>query len=72
MLYVEHTLKAAKADIGAAGPSQNQQGHELAEVRYRNGIGSRLDLLDSQRTDDAAQQDLLTLRLAEATNRVTL
>lgn len=41
-------------------------------MHYRNGIDSRLELLDAQRTDDAAQQDLVTLRLAEATNRVTL
>ena len=51
---------------------------EVVVLRSKNAFSrqphfdSRLELLDAQRTDDAAQQDLVTLRLAEATNRVTL
>ncbi len=59
-------------DAQQARVAATTRARELAEVRYRNGIDSRLELLDAQRTDDAAQQDLVTLRLAEATNRVTL
>ena len=59
-------------DAQQARVKATTRARELAEVRYRNGIDSRLELLDAQRTDDAAQQDLVTLRLAEATNRVTL
>ena len=59
-------------DAQQARVAATTRARDLAEVRYRNGIDSRLELLDAQRTDDAAQQDLVTLRLAEATNRVTL
>lgn len=49
-----------------------QRSYDLAEARYRNGVDSYLDALDSQRSLYSAQQDLITLRLTEAGNRVTL
>lgn len=44
----------------------------LTEARYRGGIDSHLGLLDAERTRHAAEQELIDMRLAEATNRVTL
>ncbi|WP_369938600.1 efflux transporter outer membrane subunit [Xanthomonas tesorieronis] len=49
-----------------------QRSYSLADARYRNGVDSYLDALDSQRSLYSAQQDLITLRLTEASNRVTL
>jgi outer membrane protein, multidrug efflux system len=44
----------------------------LAEVQYRVGSTTQLDLLDAQRTLYTAQQSLITLRLTEQSNRITL
>ena len=44
----------------------------LVDLRYRNGVASSLDLLDSQRSLFAAQQLALQARLAQAQNQVTL
>lgn len=44
----------------------------LSDARYRVGVDSFLNTLDSQRTAYAARQDLVTMRLARATNLVTL
>ena len=44
----------------------------LSEQRYRAGRDSYLVLLDAQRSDYAAQQALIAVRLAEQSNRVTL
>lgn len=44
----------------------------LSEARYRNGIDSYLGLLDAQRSLYAVQQELIGVRLSEASNRVTL
>lgn len=46
--------------------------YRLSEQRYRAGKDSYLVLLDAQRSDYAAQQSLITTRLAEQANRVTL
>ena len=43
-----------------------------SEARYRNGIDSYLGLLDAQRSLYSAQQELIGVRLSEASNRVTL
>ena len=47
-------------------------GHRLSEARYRNGIASYLDVLDSQRSLYNAQQGLISVRLSKLTNLVTL
>ena len=44
----------------------------LAETQYRAGSTTQLDLLDAQRSLVAAQQALVTLRLSEQLNRLTL
>ncbi|OUY06869.1 efflux transporter outer membrane subunit [Acinetobacter populi] len=44
----------------------------LTEARYKEGIDDYLDVLTAQRTWYTAQQNLITLLLEEATNRVTL
>ncbi|MEF7614647.1 efflux transporter outer membrane subunit [Aquincola sp. MAHUQ-54] len=45
---------------------------ELSQARFRSGADSYLEVLDAQRSLYAAQQTLITLRLAEQTNRLTL
>ncbi|MFM2346852.1 MAG: hypothetical protein RL654_1605 [Pseudomonadota bacterium] len=44
----------------------------LAEARFRAGADSWLTVLDAQRSLYAAQQALITLELAEQSNRITL
>ncbi len=46
--------------------------YNLAQARYQNGVDSYLLTLTAQRALYSAQQDLITLQLSEATNRVTL
>ena len=46
--------------------------NRLVDLRYRNGVASSLDLLDSQRSLFAVQQLALQSRLAQAQNQVTL
>jgi multidrug efflux system outer membrane protein len=65
--HVEEQLDAQRAYVDAV-----RRGHELAEVRFRNGLSSYLEALDAQRSLYGAQQDLIALRLQEASNRVTL
>jgi multidrug efflux system outer membrane protein len=48
------------------------QAYELSQQRYKTGADSYLTLLDAQRSFYAAQQGLISNRLAEQTNRVTL
>ena len=44
----------------------------LADLRYRNGIASYLDLLDAQRSLFATEQALAQMRLAQRANEVQL
>ena len=44
----------------------------LSEARFHTGVDSYLAVLDSQRSLYAAQQSLINLRLAQASNRFTL
>ncbi len=46
--------------------------YELADALYRGGSQSYLEALESQRSLYAAEQDLISLRLTEQSNRVTL
>jgi multidrug efflux system outer membrane protein len=48
------------------------QAYKLSQRRYQVGRDSFLEVLDSQRSDYAARQGLITTRLAEQSNRVTL
>jgi multidrug efflux system outer membrane protein len=46
--------------------------YRLAKARFDVGMDSSLSVLDAQRTDNAAQQGLITLRQTELGNLVTL
>ncbi len=46
--------------------------YELALERYKNGVDSFLQVLDSQRSDFSAQQALVNMRLARASSLITL
>lgn len=50
----------------------SEETFKLSDARYKNGIDSYLGLLDAQRSLYSAQQELIGVRLSEATNRVTL
>lgn len=45
---------------------------QLADLRYRNGVASYLDLLDAQRSLFATQQAVVQVRLAQLQNQVAL
>lgn len=64
---IEEQLDAQSAYVDAT-----QRSHALAEARFRHGIASYLEALDAQRSLYSAQQSLITLRLQDASNRVTL
>ena len=49
-----------------------QNSLKLSDARYRGGVDSYLSLLDAQRSLYAAEQELIAVRLADATNRVEL
>jgi multidrug efflux system outer membrane protein len=53
--------------VGATG-----RAYRLSQRRYNVGRDGYLEVLDSQRSDYAARQGLITTRLAEQSNRVTL
>jgi multidrug efflux system outer membrane protein len=46
--------------------------YRLSEARYRSGIASHLDVLDSQRSLYSAQQGLISVRFSRLVNLVTL
>ena len=60
-------LRAQTAQANAA-----QVSYKLADLRYRNGAASFLDVLDAQRNVFTAQQALVQVRSLQAQNRVTL
>lgn len=64
---IDEQLAAQTARAAAA-----KQAATLSDARYRAGVDSFLTTLDSQRTAYAAEQQLVTTRLARATNLVTL
>ncbi|WP_214512812.1 efflux transporter outer membrane subunit [Pseudomonas brassicacearum] len=50
----------------------SRKSFELSDALYRGGSQSYLEALDAQRSLYSAQQDLITLRLTEQSNRMTL
>ena len=60
-------LRAQQAQARAA-----QTTFELADLRYRNGAASYLDVLDAQRSLFAAQQATVQVRAAQVQNLVAL
>lgn len=71
----------ALADHGTLGQQLDAQqslteatalSYRLSNARYKNGISSYMDVLDSQRSLFAAQQKLVSVKLAQQANLVTL
>ncbi len=60
-------LKAQQDLVTAAARS-----FELAQLRYERGVDSYLEVLDSQRNLNIAQQTLINMRLAKSRNQLTL
>jgi len=69
---------AGRATLGEQLQAQQAQANaeaeraQLAELRYRNGVASSLDLLDAQRSLFAVQQLVAQTRLAQQQNQVSL
>jgi len=69
---------AGRATLGEQLQAQQAQATaeeeraKLAELRYRNGVASSLDLLDAQRSLFAVQQLVAQTRLAQQQNQVAL
>lgn len=72
----QHTTAAG--DIGRSAGSAaivgggTGQSYRLSQARYEKGVDSYLNVLDSQRSLYAAQQDLIAVRLSRLTNLVIL
>jgi multidrug efflux system outer membrane protein len=60
--------RAAQEALVAA----TSRAYQLAQRRHAVGSNSYLEVLDSQRSDYAAREGLITARLADQSNRVTL
>lgn len=69
---------AGRETLGEQLAAQEAQGKaeaerfRLAELRYRNGVASYLDVLDAQRSLFATEQALAQTRLAQQQNQVAL
>lgn len=69
---------AGQATLGEQAVAQQRQAEaesarlQLADLRYRNGASSYLDLLDAQRSLFTAQQAVVQVRLAQLQNQVAL
>ena len=59
---------AAQQDLVTA----SQDAYRLADARYRQGLDDYLTTLDTQRSLYSAQQGLITARLSQQVNRITL
>jgi len=64
---IAEQLDARRELVKAANES-----YRLSEARYRSGLDSHLVLLDAQRQQYAAEQELIGTRLSEAVSRVAL
>ncbi|MGQ3176216.1 MAG: TolC family protein, partial [Blastomonas fulva] len=64
---ITEQLRATRAFVEAA-----EDNYRLTDMRYRGGLDSFLTSLDAQRSLYTAERTLLTTRLVEASNRVTL
>ena len=70
-LAVRATLQE-RLDAQQALVEATSRSYKLSTARYRGGVDSYLDALDSQRSLYTAQQNLISLQLTESSNRVTL
>ena len=64
---IQSQMEAQESLVAAAGET-----HDLSRDRYIKGIDSYLGVLDSQRSLYAAQQGLISIRLARLINQVKL
>ena len=64
---IDERLNAQQSLVEATADS-----YRLSDARFSSGVDSYLAVLDSQRSMYAAQQDLIRVRLARASNLVTL
>ena len=64
---LDQQLRAQRAQAAA-----ESERFKLADLRYRNGIASALDLLDAQRSEFAARQAVVQVHLTQLQNQVTL
>ncbi len=69
---------AGRATLGeqlraqAAQATAEQRRFDLADLRYKNGVASFLDVLDAQRSLFAAQQAVIQVQALQLQNQVTL
>jgi multidrug efflux system outer membrane protein len=84
----EHAIQTAFREVADALAQRSQYGgqlsaqeslveatseyHRLADVRFRHGADTYLNVLDAERSLYSAQQTLITTQLAQASNLVTL
>jgi multidrug efflux system outer membrane protein len=71
-VLVERATLAEQLDARRRLVDASAASFNLSDARYRAGVDSYLGLLDAQRALYVAEQELIGVRLAEATNRVTL
>ncbi|BEV07209.1 MULTISPECIES: efflux transporter outer membrane subunit [unclassified Methylophilus] len=64
---LEEQLSAQTAQVNAT-----QRSFVLSRARFEKGLDSYLTVLDAQRSYYAAQQNLISVRLSEVSNQVTL
>ena len=68
----ERATLAEQLDARRQLAEANANSFRLSEARYRSGVDSYLGVLDAQRSQYAAEQELIGARLADAANRVAL
>ena len=68
----QRSTLAEQLDAQRALTAAQKDSYDLSEARYRHGVDSYLQLMTAQRSLYSAQQDLITLRLSEQLNRITL
>ena len=68
----ERATLAERLDARRKQVEATQAAFRLSEARYKGGVDSYFGLLDAQRSLYLAEQELIVVRLADATNRVAL
>jgi len=68
----QHGTLGEQLDAQRSLVEATEVSYRLSRIRFNKGVDSYLVVLDSQRAYYAAQQNLITVRLAELSNQVTL
>ena len=71
-MLAERATLGERLDAQRALVEANAESYRLSDARYRGGVDSYLGVLDAQRSLYTAQQELVGVRLADATSLVTL